>query len=407
MRASLQLIVVLAALVFGGGLLLGSSLLVDTPAAHAQKTTLTPGHCGEQGTRDSRVAQGTLPSRALYLICVPPQTEWNGDLVIYAHGYTPVTEEPLGFQNLVLPDGSYLPDLVLGQGYAFATTSYRRNGLAIVEGAGDIRELAALFPEVNNGQTANHTYLTGVSEGALITTLLVEQSPDRFSGGLAACGPIGSFRRQVNYFGDFRVLFDYFFPGVLPGSPIEVPGEMIEDWEGTYVPRIKQALANRPLAAAQLMTTFIRSSGAPIDLLNPAKWKPATVNLLWYNVFATNDARDRLHGNPFDNYNRWYTGSANDRLLNQNIRRFRAEEVALKDLASYETSGRVTLPLVTLHTTGDEVIPYWHERRYLAKVQTSGEGRVTPIPIFRYGHCNFRREEVLAAFNLLAWQVDR
>jgi len=405
MRVSLQLIVVLAALVFGGGLLLGTSLLVDTPAAHAQ-TTLTPGHCGDRGTRDSQVAQGKLPSGALYLICVPPQTEWNGDLVIYAHVYTPVTTQ-LGFQNLVLPDGSYLPDLVLGQGYAFATTSYRWNGLAILEGVEDIRELAALFPQVNNGQTANHTYLTGVSEGALITTLLVEQSPDRFSGGLAACGPIGSFRRQINYFGDFRVLFDYFFPGVLPGSPLEVPEEVIEDWEGTYVPRIKQALANRPLAAAQLMTTFIRSSGAPIDLLNPATWKPATVNLLWYNVFATNDARDKLGGNPFDNHNRRYTGSANDRLLNQQVERFRADEVALKNLAPYETSGRVRLPLVTLHTTGDEVIPYWQQRRYLAKAQTSGKGRVTPIPIPRYGHCNFRREEVLAAFNLLVWQVNR
>jgi pimeloyl-ACP methyl ester carboxylesterase len=403
-RASLQLIVVLAALVLG--LLLGSSLLVDTPAAHAQ-TTLTPGHCGDRGTRDTQVAQGTLPSGALYLICVPPQTEWNGELVIYAHGYTPVTA-PLGFQNLVLAKDAYLPDLVLEQEYAFATTSYRRNGLAILEGAKDIRELAALFPEVNNGQTARHTYLTGVSEGALITTLLVERSPDRFSGGLAACGPIGSFRGQINYFGDFRVLFDYFFPGVLPGSPVKVPKYVIRDWESTYVPKIEQALANRPLATAQLMTTFFRSSGAPIDLLrDPATWRPATVNLLWYNVFATNDARRKLRGNPFGNRDRWYTGSANDLLLNQQVKRFSADEIALRHLAPYETSGRVRLPLVTLHTTGDEVIPYWQEQRYLAKVQTSGEGRVTPIPILGYGHCDFSQEEVLAAFKLLAWQVNR
>ena len=39
-----------------------------------------------------------------------------------------------------------------------------------------------------------------------------------FSSALAACAPIGSFRQQVNYLGDFRVLFDYYFPGVLPGS---------------------------------------------------------------------------------------------------------------------------------------------------------------------------------------------
>src|SRR5215218_3680715 len=42
-------------LVLGSGLLLGSSLLVDTPAAAAQ-TTLTSGPCGEQGTLNSQVA---------------------------------------------------------------------------------------------------------------------------------------------------------------------------------------------------------------------------------------------------------------------------------------------------------------------------------------------------------------
>jgi hypothetical protein len=45
--------------------------------------------------------------------------------------------------------GSYLPDFVLGRGYAFATTSYRQNGLAILEGADDIRELLALFSQVS------------------------------------------------------------------------------------------------------------------------------------------------------------------------------------------------------------------------------------------------------------------
>jgi pimeloyl-ACP methyl ester carboxylesterase len=403
MRAPLQLIMVLAALLLGSGLLLGGSLL-DTPAAHAQ-TTDSPAlaTCGNQGQLPSQVAQGTLPSGALYLICVPA-TGWNGDLVVYAHGYTSPTEQ-LGFQNLTLPDGTYLPDVVLGQQYAFATTSYRQNGLAILEGADDIRELVTQF-QVSK-QQPNHTYLTGVSEGALIATLLIERSPEQFSGGLAACGPVGSFRRQINYFGDFRVLFDYFFPGVLPGSAIDVPDGVIRDWKSTYVPKIQQALESRPLATAQLMSTFISSSGAPIELSAPSKWEPATVNLLWYNVFATNDARQKLGGNPFDNHNRVYRGSANDWRLNQKVERFSADPIALQNLVPYETSGRVTLPLVTIHTTGDEIVPYWQELRYLAKVQTSGKGRVTPIPILRYGHCNFRSKEVLAAFNLLVWQVNQ
>jgi sugar phosphate isomerase/epimerase len=48
---------------------------------------------------------------------------------------------------------------------------------------------------------------------------------------------------------------------------------------------------------------------------------------------------------------------------------------------------------------------HWQELRYLAKVETSGKGRVTPIPVVRYGHCNFTSKEVLGAFNLLVGQV--
>jgi pimeloyl-ACP methyl ester carboxylesterase len=410
-RAALQLIMVLAALLLGSGLLLGSILLVDTPPVHA-KTTLTPGPCGRDGQLQSQVTRDALPGGALYLICVPlenpqtPQPEWNGDLVVYAHGYTSPTK-PLDFQNLRLNDGTYLPDLILSQGYAFATTSYRQNGLAILEGADDIRKLVKLFPKKVGGQKPNHTYLSGVSEGALITTLLIEQSPKRFSGGLAACGPISSIRDQINYFGDFRVLFDYFFPGVLPPSPTHVPMKVMTNWKGTYVPRIKQALAANPSVTAQLMNTFILSSGAPIDLSDPARWESATVNLLWYNVFATNDARQKLGGNPFDNTNRVYSGSANDSMLNENIARFGAKSIALDNLVPYETSGQVKRPLVTIHTTGDEVVPYWQELRYLNKVETSKKGQVTPIRIVRYGHCAFSSQEVLGAFNLLVSQVNQ
>src|SRR5215216_297561 len=84
-RAPLQLIMVLAALLLGSGLLLDSILLVDTPPAHAQ-TTLTPGPCGRDGQLQSQVTQDALPRGALYLIVVPlenpqpPQPRWNADL---------------------------------------------------------------------------------------------------------------------------------------------------------------------------------------------------------------------------------------------------------------------------------------------------------------------------------------
>jgi len=361
-----------------------TSFIVTTPPVHSLPT---PGECQD----------GVLPSGALSRICIPT-TGWNSDLVIWAHGYI-AYNEPLNFQHLTF-DGIYLPDLVQRLGFAFATTSYRTNGLAILEGADDIRELVAAFTDVA-GDSPRHTYMTGASEGGLITTLLVEQSPELFSGGLACCGPIGDFEKQISYMGDFRVLFDYFFPGIIPSSPISIPQEVIDDWEAVYVPAITDELADTPGAFLQL----IRTSKAPMDRVNLDEAIEPAVDLLWYNIFGTNDAASKLDGNPYGNRGHWYWGSENDLKLNLSVQRFIADPAALDELANYQTTGNMTIPLVTIHTVGDEIVPFWHELIYSEKVNTKGKGSVTQIPVFRHGHCNFTAGEVLAAFGLLILQV--
>ncbi len=342
--------------------------------------------------------QGVLPGGALYLICVPA-AGWNGDLVVYAHGYV-AFNEPLGFYNLTLPDGTYIPDLVQSLGYAFATTSYRQNGLAILEGVEDVKELVAAFPAVA-GRSPVHTYMTGPSEGGIITALLVERAPELFSGGLSLCGPVGDFRKQIDYWGDFRVLFDYFFPGALPPTAIDIPPEVIASWESAYKPAIDALITANPNAAGQL----IRTSGAAIDPADPTTVNDTTLGLLWYNVFATNDGKAKLGGNPFDNTRRIYRGSDNDVALNQGVARYSADPAALAAMVPYNTSGRVRIPLVTMHTTGDEIIPFWHQLLYRKKLLANGSFGVIQIPIVRYGHCNFTAEEVLVGFALLVLQT--
>src|SRR3989475_7200672 len=143
---------------------------------------------------------GTLPSGALSRICVP-SAGWNGALVVYAHGYvSAVPPEPITFHNLTLPDGTDVPTLVQLLGYAFATTSYRQNGLAILEGVEDTRELVLAFSTAT-GAIPLQTYMTGVSEGGLVAALLAGQSPELFTSALAACGPLGSFPAQIEDFG--------------------------------------------------------------------------------------------------------------------------------------------------------------------------------------------------------------
>lgn len=350
----------------------------------------------------STCEDGPQASGAIYRICMPEPGQWNGDLVVYAHGYV-AFNEPVGIpeNQLVLPDGTSLPEIINGLGFAFATTSYSTNGLAVREGIEDVRDVVDVF-RARYGEP-DHVYLGGASEGGLVTALAVEQFPAVFDGGLSTCGPVGSFRGQINYWGDLRVVFDVFFPGLIPGGALDIPQEVIDNWDTVYKPAIIAALRANPDTTAQLL----RVTDVPVERDNPASAEEALLQLLWYNVFGSNDGIAKLGGQPFGNMLRVYRGSENDLALNRQVQRFRADPAALEEIAAhYQTSGQLASPLVTLHTTGDPYVPYWHELYYSAAVQGSGSGSLhTNIPVFRYGHCNFKISEVLAAFALLVFQV--
>ncbi len=350
---------------------------------------------------------GVQASGAIYCITLPPPPPngaWNGDLVIFAHGYVAVTE-PLAipWSQMTFPDGTggtiAVPFLVNSMGYAFATTSYSVNGLAVKQGISDVLDLIDVFKE-QTGLTPTHIYLIGASEGGLVTTLALERHPQAFAGGLALCGPIGSFVGQVNYWGDFRVVFDYFMDtpelNVLPGTAMNIPRSLMANWDSTYVPRITFVLGANPLNTSQLFSV----TKAPFDASDPTTIGETSLAVLWYNVFATNDAVAKLGGQPFDNRSRIYEGSLDDSLLNAGVKRFKAKPAALKEIAlNYETSGILTKPLVTIHTSGDPVVPAWHQSLYTEKVLAANPGSpYLPLTVERYGHCNFTLTEVLTGF---------
>jgi len=345
---------------------------------------------------------GRQASGAVYRICMPAEGEWNGDLVVYAHGYV-AFNEPIAIpeDQLSIPDGPSLPEMVNGLGFAFAATSYSVNGLAVQEGLADLVDLVEIFSETH-GQPG-HVYLAGPSEGGLITALGVEQHFNVFDGGLSTCGPVGDFCRQINYWGDVRVLFDYFFPGVIPGSPVAIPQEVIDNWDTVYKGRVEEALRADPYATAQLLIV----ARVPVDPTDPDSAIDALVQLLWYNVFATNDGVAKLGGQPYDNSRRLYRGSDNDLRLNRSVPRFQADPAAIAEIEThYQTSGDLSVPLVTLHTLGDPIVPYWHELLYNRKIVANGDVALhTNIPSLRYGHCNFTAAEVLLAFAVLVYRV--
>lgn len=369
-------------------------LIFTVPTTHA--APLAPMACEPDGVQ---------ASGAKYRICMPALPLWNGDLLVYAHGYVPATE-PVAIpeDQLSLPDGTYIPDAANLLGYAFATTSYSVNGLAINPGLADLVDLVDIFRAAH--PTLKRVVLVGVSEGGLITTLATEQYPNVFSGGLAACGPIGDFRGQINYVADFRVVFDYFFPGLIPGSPVEIPPALVTSWDAYFATTVAPVLLAP--SSAMSITQLMNVTGVPYTLADPATLAEGIRTELWYSAKATNDATAKLGGQPFDNLTRVYSGSLNDDALNAGVQRFSASPDALAEIqARYQTTGRPLIPLVTIHTTNDQTVPYWHQTLYRAKVVANHRTpRYDLLEIDRYGHCNFTQIEVVQALILLQARIN-
>ena len=346
---------------------------------------------------------GTQASGAKYRICMPG-SPWNGDLLVYAHGYVPASAPIAIPEDQLYLGGIYIPDAANALGYAFATTSYSVNGLAVKQGLVDLIDLVAIFRA--SQPTLKRVVLVGVSEGGLITTLSAEQYPNVYSGGLAACGPIGDFRGQISYVGDFRVVFDYFFPGLIPGTPVEIPPALIATWDTYYTTTVVPVLMAPGSAIS--VTQLLNVTGVPYTPGDPATIAAGISTELWYGVNGTNDAAAKLGGQPLDNLTRVYAGSLDDVALNAGVQRFSAHPAALAEIqAYYQTTGRPLVPLVTIHTTKDQTVPYWHETLYRAKVVANNRTpRHDLITIDRYGHCIFTLDEMIQALLLLQTRVN-
>lgn len=339
------------------------------------------------GCRDGVVAE----TGARYRTCFPQS--WNGEVVLYAHGYVAASEA------LVVPDdaagGASISSVVTGLGYGFAATSYRANGLVVPEAVEDVADLEAELRRLYRPDPVR-VWLVGVSEGGLVAALSAERHADRFAGALAACGPVGDFARQIDYVGDFRVVFDYFFPGVLPGSPVLVPDSVRAHWDDRYVPAVRAALAADLGAARHLLLV----TGAPGD--DPSTVTATALDVLRYDVFVSVDVIARLGGQPFENTTRLYAGSSDDAALNAGVARVAAEPAARAAIEPFQTSGRLTLPVSLLHTTGDPIVPFVQESLYATKVAAAGAAaRLRQAAVQRYGHCSFTAGELLDAFGSL------
>lgn len=345
---------------------------------------------------------GVTADGAEYAIFVP--NGWNGDVVFYAHGILP----PLA--PVSLPGSSDWDDAgairdALGQlGFAIAYSTYGENGYAIKDGIQRTHELRGIF--ISKIGRPRRSFLVGHSLGAQVSQALAESHPDQYNGVLAMCGVLGGTKLETDYIGNVRTLFDFFYPGVLPGNTMAMP-VLITDPATQVAPPVLAAITANSAGLGYIASEVnVQLAGN-----SPAEWAVSLINALSYQAIGVNDLLARTHGHfLFDNtstvYNSPLFPAAFNGFLNASITRYTATDDALAWLANnYEPTGNLLIPMITFHKTRDRLVPYRHEAAYLAKVTAAGEtANLLQRSQDSFGHCDLGVQEIMSNFqDLVTW----
>ena len=324
---------------------------------------------------------------------------WNGDVLVYAHGFVAP-----GLPIALPAEAPLFSQMALSMGYGFATTSYPANGMVVTEGLTDIVTLVKSFKKAH--PEAKRFYLIGASMGALIAAKAAEQYPNLFSGVLAMSGPYGDFMTEVNYLSDFRVIFDYYFPGIFPCSAVNIPPEVMMQWESTLMPTIIGSITNPQ--NADKVRQLLAVTKIPVDATNPQSFVESILGVLFFDVFATADVQARLGGQPFGNVYKKYSGSDDDAALNAGVERYRADyKAVIATQKVFGTTGAIKVPTITMHTSGDYIIPIKQQSIYKIKIALHNKLKLYDELSFpQYGHVTFTPEQIGIGFSQLVQKVS-
>ncbi|HEX6059039.1 MAG TPA: hypothetical protein VFZ11_08490 [Gemmatimonadaceae bacterium] len=359
------------------------------------------------------VRTGEVAAGAQYEMYVP--RDWNGDVVFYAHGIRDVLE-PVTLRD---QDNAVAIRERLGAlGFAVAASSFTENGYAVKDGAQRTHQLRGLFAS-EVGQP-RRSFVVGHSLGALIAMDLVERFPGHYDGALPACGILGGSQPQIDYITNVRALFDLFYPGVLQGSAFEIP----EGYNLTAADqgRIIQAVMANPAGLAVIAST----AQTPLEFsFGPNMQTEMLTSLIYalrYHARGADNVLPLVNGKlPFDNTATTYAPRAGFPALvppaqlagalawiNASVPRWQVSPGAERYMERHYTpTGRVEVPIVTLHNRWDPLVPYFHEGLFAAAVGAAGtQSLVEQRTVDSFGHCNLSVDDVVGAFESLVSKAD-
>lgn len=379
---------------------------------------------GRPGTDGGLLLGGKLKG-AQFALAIP--ADWNGDGLVYAHGYsapgTPVTVSA----NPV--DKSGLLKEAYGQGFAAGHSAYDKAGLGVETGAVNTLRLRDLVA----GLGGKRIYVAGDSMGGGIVVTLLETHPEAFAGGLARCGVVNSWRDLLSRLYDMRAAYAF----LTRGGPYAYPET---DLRRNVIAPEPPTGADDATAQAYVFGQMIKMAAPPLALWAAAQRNPQgpearivrqvttiggfeydAASLVYPLVTATLASEDLIataggwvYGNEGRDFSTPDMSPQEAAAINAGVQRLKADAPALAYLDRWHTAkGRIRTPLVTLHNRIDSLVPYSQEEAFAKAVAKAGEqdklaayavpAVKAPLPggVEGYTHCGFDQAQTAAAWNAL------
>jgi len=387
--------------------------------------------------------EGIDSKGAIYRYEVP--FNWNGDLVMYAHGFRGCIADPsTGALVPIKVENPPLREYYLSRGYAWAASSYSKNCYDVKDGVESTNRLARIFArEVG---APERTLITGFSMGGHITGAAIEMFPNvrcpdgrrghicrrfvsilgKLSGGVAydgaapRCGAMGDVE-QFNYLGDFALAAAALAAEVNPAVQQEFPPPA--DYYFNKLPLIIGTLfsnfgADYPVGLTaqgiKLKDLTRQISGGDRPLFDQAY--PFFQDLLFGFSGSDPTLDGVLPGIIYDNRHRVYQFDGDPALtpdeqaLNDSIIRVKRDRGVnrkrfLRLQRVPEITGRINIPVLSVHTVGDLFVPFSAEQFYARDVARRGRSDLLVQRATRaIGHCEFSAEELIRTFDdLVLW----
>jgi pimeloyl-ACP methyl ester carboxylesterase len=367
---------------------------------------------------------------------------WNGTLLLYSHGYVP----PTGPNPPADDAGSRsVADYLLARGFALAGSSYASVGWAVADAFKDQEALLDEFRRDFGKPQA--TIAWGHSMGGMITAGLLQLHPKQFVGGLAMCGLLGGGIGLWNTNLDLEVAFK----ALMMRDPNPAVSGPASSLQLTHVQNANANIgaAEAALAAAQQTPggrARIALAAAMIDLPNwfslaapepgatdYASWEQNQFQAMQIQIAFVFGFRQEFEARAGGN-STWNVGVDYAAQLQKSADRDEVQALyeaagldVNADVAAIDATQRISpeaaparyvernivfdgnlhVPLLTMHTTSDFLVPFQHEQAFAAAAAGAKRSSLLrQLFVHRPGHCAFSGAETVTAVSVLLDRLD-